>query len=181
MAKRFLWLVFGLTLLVSGAFYLDHNSKLATDYCAFCDPKVLEAQTFYEDELVRALYTHKPITPGHSLIIPKRHVERFEELSDAEITQMGRVIKKVHAAASKVFHTSAYLLLQKNGYEVGQTVPHVHVHYVPRKEGDDSTLKFLAQMYISNWKKPLSTTQMQPIIEELREAMQQDEEKSALR
>ena len=78
--------------------------------CAFCDEDVLNRQKFYEDDLVLALYTHKPILQGHCLIIPKRHVERFEMLTDEEITQIGRVIKKVNLAASEVFKTSFYLL-----------------------------------------------------------------------
>lgn len=86
-------------------------------------------QAFYKNDLVLALYSHKPIYPGHCLIIPKRHVERFEMLSEEEITEIGRVIKKVNQAVEKVFQTSSYLLLQKNGREVGQT-PHVHVHYI---------------------------------------------------
>ncbi len=39
--------------------------------CVFCDVSILNNQKFYEDDLVIALYTHKPILPGHSLIIPK--------------------------------------------------------------------------------------------------------------
>src|SRR5690349_17595131 len=74
-----------------------------TRSCAFCDSTVLHHQKFYEDELVLALYTHKPILPGHCLVIPKRHVERFEMLTDAEMMQIGRIIKKVDQAAMKVF------------------------------------------------------------------------------
>ncbi len=141
------------------------------DYCAFCDTTVLEYQKFYEDDLVVALYTHKPILEGHCLIIPKRHAERFEMLSDEEMVQVGRVIRKVDLAASKVFNTSSYLLLQKNGAEVGQTVPHVHFHYVPRQAGDDSTLKFIAKMFIANALSPIPSSEMEEIVERMKEAM----------
>lgn len=142
------------------------------DYCAFCDSAVLDNKKFYEDDLVLALYTHKPVMPGHCLIISKRHVERFEMLTDDEITQIGRVIKKINQAVEKVFGTSSYLLLQKNGLEVGQSVPHVHFHYIPRKKGDDSTLKFLAKMYITNFQKPLSAAEMQTVVVNMKETMQ---------
>lgn len=142
------------------------------DYCAFCDPTVLNNQKFYEDDLVLALYTHKPILPGHCLVISKRHVERFEMLTDDEITQIGRVIKKVNQAVEKVFETSSYLLLQKNGLEVGQSVPHVHFHYIPRKKGDDSIIQFLAKMYITNLQKPLSAAEMQGVVGNMKKAMQ---------
>jgi diadenosine tetraphosphate (Ap4A) HIT family hydrolase len=139
--------------------------------CAFCDTEVLESQKFYEDELVLALYTHKPIFPGHCLIIPKRHVERFEMLSNEEITQIGQVIRRVDQAAQQVFKTSSYLLLQKNGAEVGQTVPHVHFHYIPREAGDDSTLKFLMRMYVTNALRPIPALEMQDKVEKMKEAM----------
>lgn len=144
--------------------------------CAFCDADVLERQTFYEDDLVRALYTHKPIYPGHCLIIPIRHVERFEMLTDEEITAMGRAIKKVNRAVEEVFHTSAYLLLQKNGAEVGQTVPHVHFHYIPRQAGDDSTLAFLFHMFWTNAKDPIPESEMQQVVTQLKNALPQSPE-----
>lgn len=158
-----------------GVFYFftsEHPTEMAGGgYCAFCDPAVLKRQTFYEDDLVLALYSHRPIFPGHSLIIPRRHVERFENLTDEEITQIGRVIKQVHQAAMQVFKTSPYLLLQKNGPEVGQSVPHVHFHYIPRKTGDGSTLKFLVRMYLAQIQKPISAAEMEEIVKKMNEAM----------
>ncbi len=160
-----------------GTYYFLSTSPAdlsANAYCAFDDPKVLNRQKFYEDDLILALYTHKPILPGHCLIIPKRHVERFEMLTDQEINQIGLVIKKVNQAASKVFKTASYLLLQKNGLEVGQTVPHVHFHYIPRQLGDDSTLSFLVKMYLANAYSPIPEAEMQKICEQMNEAMKSD-------
>lgn len=160
-----------LVLLIGGFLYFKWPVATLGQYCAFCDQAVLDNQVFYEDELVLALYTHKPIYPGHCLIVSKRHVERFELLSDEEITQMGRVIKKVHGAVSKVFGISSYLLLEKNGVEVGQTVPHVHFHYIPRKTGDDSTISFMVRMLIANVKPPISKEEMDQAVTQLKEAI----------
>lgn len=166
-------LIFAVFLLMSlGVYFLFPRPSPFTGYCAFCDLNVLEHQKFYEDELVLVLYSHKPILPGHCLVIPKRHVERFELLTDAEITQMGRVIKKVDQAVRRVFDTSSYLLLQKNGLEVGQSVPHVHFHYIPRKTGDSSTLKFLLRMYIANTKGPITSDEMQKTLDKLKHEME---------
>ena len=171
--KRYLFFI--LSLCFTGIFYFFSLEKsapaFADKYCAFCDPVVLNNQKFYEDELVFALYTHKPILPGHCLVIPKRHVSRFEMLSNIEIEQIGEVIKKVNLAVEKVFGTSSYLLLQKNGLEVGQTVPHVHFHYIPRKTGDDSSLRFIIKMYLANIKKPINSFEMNKITENLKEEM----------
>lgn len=138
MSKRNV-LIFILVICAFLGFYAVFNERNPQKQvpCAFCSSKVIDAQKFYEDSLVMALYTHKPVLRGHCLIIPKRHVERFEMLTQAEISQMGEAIKKVNRVAIKVFNASAYILIQKNGHEVGQTVPHVHVHYISRKAGDD--------------------------------------------
>jgi diadenosine tetraphosphate (Ap4A) HIT family hydrolase len=141
--------------------------------CPFCDGHQLNLQKFYEDELVIALYTHKPVFPGHSLIIPKRHVERFEMLSEDEMIHIGNTIKKVNQAAETVFGTASYLLLQKNGLEVGQTVPHLHFHYIPRHLGDDSTLKFMFKMYVANFKNPITPAEIKEITDLMKAAMEQ--------
>lgn len=169
--KKTLFVFLALCVLSIGIYYLNGTAKLSRDYCAFCDPKVIEAQKFYEDDTIVALYTHKPVMPGHCLIIPKRHAERFEQLTDEEAASISRVIKKVDQAATKVFTRASYLLLQKNGAEAGQTVPHVHFHYFPRQAGDDSSLKFLAKMYIANLKKPIASAEMKDICEIMKKAM----------
>ena len=155
-----------------GATYFLFVNPSFNGPCAFCDQTVLNNQKFYEDDLVLALYTYKPILPGHCLIIPKRHVERFEMLTETEVAQMGRVIKKVDQAVMKGFGTSSYLLLQKNGVEVGQSVPHVHFHYVPRKAGDGSAVQFILKMWIANVKQPISQDVIRAAVEKLREAIE---------
>ncbi|MES2200509.1 MAG: HIT family protein [Chlamydiota bacterium] len=142
--------------------------------CAFCNPSVLLRQTFYEDDLVLALYSHKPIFPGHCLIVPKRCINRFEELSDQEIIQVKRVIDKVDGAAQRVFGTCSYLFLQKNGVEVGQTEPHVHFHYIPRQEGDSSTFVFMVRMVFLSAMGPISAEEMQEVVGKMRKEMRED-------
>jgi diadenosine tetraphosphate (Ap4A) HIT family hydrolase len=153
------------------SFYFIHRSSSSDTYCAFCDPKVIEAQKFYEDDVIIALYTHKPAMPGHCLIIPKRHVERFESMTDQENAHTYSAIKKINKAASRVFETSSYLLLQKNGRECGQSVPHVHFHYIPRKAGDDSVVKLIFKIWIADAKKPIDPSKMKEIVEKMEEAL----------
>lgn len=156
--------------LLGGVYFLDVSGpkELNRQACAFCNEEIVNHQKFYEDDVVVAMLTHKPILPGHVLIIPKRHVERYEELTDDEIVHIHHAIQKVHQIVSKVFGTSSYLLLQKNGVEVGQTVPHVHFHYIPRETGDRSMLKFLFYFYISNFKQPMSEAQLTKSLELLK-------------
>ncbi len=177
--RKKLFYFFIAALFLIGASFLSliksPSEILNSGYCAFCNQDVVDRQKFYEDDLIMALYTHKPILPGHCLIIPKRHAERFELLTDEEIMQTGSVIKKVNRVALNLFHTPSYLILQKNGIEAGQTVPHVHFHYIPRQKGDDSVLKFFAKMYIANAQPPLSTIKMQEITAEMNRAINEIE------
>ncbi|MES2121278.1 MAG: HIT family protein [Chlamydiota bacterium] len=162
-------------LAIVGGFYALHKKPADLyapgAYCAFCDEKVLDAQKFYEDDLVLALYTHRPIFPGHCLVITKRHVPRFEELSEEEALRIDQILKKVDLAVSPTYGTSSYLLLQKNGREAGQSVPHLHFHYIPRKAGDDSFLGFFYHMALANLKKPIEPHEMQGNVLQLKDRM----------
>ena len=175
MSKKLGAFLFILGCLAAGIYFcLAHTNTNAFSNrdCPFCKTSVLESQKFYEDEFVIALYTHKPVMPGHCLIIPKRHVERFEMLSDEEAAQISKVIKKVNQAVEKAYQTSSYLLLQKNGYEVGQTVPHIHFHYIPRKSGDDSIIKFIFKMFVVNIQKPIHSDEVGAAIEKIKMGME---------
>lgn len=175
MRKKLIFAIFGIILLI-GVIYLFFCNRaaptLSSENCPFCRTSILNHQKFYEDDLVLALYTHRPIMEGHCLIIPKRHVERFEMLSDAESARIFQTIRKVNQAAMKAFDTSSYLLLQKNGHESGQTVPHVHFHYVPRKTGDDSALKFIFKMFLVNIQEPIDREKMQQAVKKMKESIE---------
>ncbi len=172
--KRIVYWLIAVGIIMSAGVILSYPStstSLSDSYCAFCDKKVLERQKFYEDETVIALYTHKPILPGHCLIIPKKHRLQFDTLSEKEMLEIGKTIQKVHTAVQKVFGTSSYFLLQKNGREVGQTVPHVHFHYVPTKASESASLWIIFRMYWVNLWPPLSKEEIEPVAQQLREAI----------
>lgn len=143
-------------------FAVDLTPKHA-ESCAFCDRQLIEAQTFYQGNEVIGMTTHKPAVKGHVLIIPIRHAERFEELTSSEIAEIGEAIKKVDTAVRNVYGTTGYLLIQKNGREAGQSVPHVHFHYLPCLEGDSQAL-LAVKFFLSPWLKALSQEEMKPEI-----------------
>jgi diadenosine tetraphosphate (Ap4A) HIT family hydrolase len=173
MSKVFKYLLILVAVIGTTLVFSLVTSEHDQEYCPFCDQSILDYQKFYEDDLVVAMCTHRPVFPGHCLIIPKRHIERFEFLSDEETVQIANVIKKVNRAVETVFGTSSYLILQKNGKEVGQQVPHIHFHYIPRKTGDDSTLKFYYRMYLSTLGSPLDASEMYDIVEKLKAVMEE--------
>ena len=87
---------------------------------------------FYEDDLVMGLCNFKPVYPGHSMVITKKHRQSFHECTDEELSAAYKLIKKIHKATQKIYGPLSYFILQKNGPEVSQSVPHVHFHYIPK-------------------------------------------------
>jgi histidine triad (HIT) family protein len=139
--------------------------------CVFCNPKIVDAQKFYEDDLVLGLCDYKPISQGHLILIPKRHVERLEELTDLEMASLFHLIQKTQVAVKKVFQKENYVILQKNGASAGQTVFHVHIHFIPRAKDENSLLAFLFRFCLHPFKKPLSETQMEKMRIQMSEAL----------
>jgi histidine triad (HIT) family protein len=90
----------------------------------------------FENERVLAFLDITPLSAGHTLVIPKRQVERLEDLPPedaAEIArQLGAIARRVCAATG----AEGYNILQNNGRVSGQEVPHVHFHIIPRQAGD---------------------------------------------
>jgi len=170
--KKTLYILFTFSLLVGSGFLcsFQKNSSSFSD-CAFCKEEVLASQSFYLGDKARALITYKPAVDGHVLIIPERHVERFEDLNPEELVEMGAIIKKVDLAIRNLYGTTGYLLLQKNGREAGQSVPHVHFHYLPRHEGD-SHLLFALRFFASDYQRPLKTEEIEAITANLKAEME---------
>jgi len=172
--QKSIFVIFSIVLLGSGlAWWSLSTTQSDKQPCAFCDPIILQTHTFYQDDYVRCMCTHKPIQPGHCLIVPKRHIERFEEASEEEIIAMGQAIKKINRAIQQVNGPSSYLILQKNGPEVGQTVPHVHVHYIPKKVTNNKLTLFglLWDFVIAPFQRPLKQEQLALCVTTMQQAL----------
>ncbi|SOC86929.1 histidine triad (HIT) family protein [Curtobacterium sp. 314Chir4.1] len=107
--------------------------------CPFCvivaqnDPDVREV---YRDEHVVAFFPDEPATLGHVLVIPRSHVPKVWELSDDTATHLTRAVLLLSRAVKHALEPSGLNLIQSNGESATQSVPHLHVHVVPRNEGD---------------------------------------------
>ncbi len=139
--------------------HVTHQAPMNDATCAFCNPEILQTQTFYQDEYVRGLCPNKPMEDGHCLIITKRHIRQLDQATDEELLAMGKLIKKINTIIQRVNGPSSYIALQKNGAEVGQTVPHVHIHYIPRKITHKSyaVMGLLSDILIEPFQQPINT------------------------
>jgi diadenosine tetraphosphate (Ap4A) HIT family hydrolase len=105
------------------------------DSCLFCS--IPEEQVIASNELAYAIKDSSPVTEGHALIIPKRHVADYFGLSDSEILACNRLIKELQESIIAQDPLVAGFNIGMNaGAAAGQTIFHCHIHLIPRREGD---------------------------------------------
>jgi histidine triad (HIT) family protein len=104
-----------------------------TESCTFC--KIVRgeapASCVYEDEKVMAFLSARPINVGHTLVVPRRHHENVFEISEEEVAQLAKVVKKVAYAVEKAVSAEGIRIVQNNGEAAGQVIFHLHVHIIP--------------------------------------------------
>jgi len=102
--------------------------------CPFCH---LEAsRVIAENVLALVLRDGYPISPGHTLVIPRRHIGSFFEISDEERRAMLELLDLQKVLLDQEFSPAGYNVGINDGASAGQTVPHLHIHLIPRYTGD---------------------------------------------
>ncbi|WPG99400.1 Hypothetical protein R9X50_00221400 [Acrodontium crateriforme] len=94
------------------------------------------SQVFHVTPHSFALVNLKPLLPGHILVSPLRVVPRLSDLSAAETTDLFLTTTKLQRTLARVYKAEAFNVAVQDGQAAGQSVPHVHVHVIPRKSGD---------------------------------------------
>ncbi|HRI07520.1 MAG TPA: DEAD/DEAH box helicase family protein, partial [Nannocystaceae bacterium] len=102
--------------------------------CVFCD--LDPARLSWASELVVALRDAYPVSPGHTLILPRRHVPTWFDASAEERRALWEGVEAVKEALDREFHPDGYNVGFNAGEAAGQTVMHLHVHVIPRYHGD---------------------------------------------
>lgn len=86
----------------------------------------------HDDAHVFAFLDINPLSPGHTLVIPKEPAVQIDQLSDEAAAAIGRVLPRLCRAVMRATGCTAYNLLQNNGALAHQAVMHVHFHIIPR-------------------------------------------------
>ena len=89
-----------------------------------------------ETEVAVAIPDAYPVSPGHTLIVPRRHVADLFSLTDQEQSELWSLLLPVKRLLDDGYHPAGYNIGVNAGQAAGQTVAHVHVHVIPRYEGD---------------------------------------------
>lgn len=103
--------------------------------CLFC--ALPQARIVMANDLAIAIRDSFPVSPGHMLIIPKRHIATFFDTSDEERLSMFELLDRAKRSLDTELQPAAYNIGVNDGPAAGQTIPHLHVHLIPRYMGDD--------------------------------------------
>ena len=90
------------------------------------------------DHLAIAFRDAFPVSPGHTLVIPKRHVATFFDTTTEERLSMFELMDKAKRELDAASHPAAYNIGVNDGAAAGQTVPHLHIHLIPRYVDDSA-------------------------------------------
>ena len=104
--------------------------------CVFCRIVAgeLPAEVVLDDEQVLAFLDHKPLFPGHVLVVPRAHVETLVELPPALFVPLMTAAQRIARAVVEGLGAQGSFVAMNN--KISQSVPHLHVHVVPRSKGD---------------------------------------------
>ena len=103
--------------------------------CVFCAVVGgAEHLAVYRDEQVVAFLDHAPVFPGHTLIVPARHYPTIEDMPESEIAPLFLLARRLSIAFRTALGADGSFIAVNT--RISQSVPHVHVHVVPRRKGD---------------------------------------------
>jgi histidine triad (HIT) family protein len=110
--------------------------------CVFCSIRdgQVPAVVVAEDERALAIMDINPINDGHVLVIPRAHAATFFEIAEEDLIAAIRLAKRVAIGIRKALAPDGLNLIQNNGVAASQSVPHVHLHLIPRWVDDGKGL-----------------------------------------
>jgi len=117
--------------------------------CIFC--KIVSGSVpcakLLEDEAALAFLDIGPLAPGHALLIPRKHYETVDQMPADLAADLMRHVPALVRAVRDATGASGVNVLQNNGRSANQLIPHVHVHIIPRREGDPLRFSWPAGQY----------------------------------
>ena len=112
------------------------TAKTKDDNCLFCRivSGELAATLVYEDDVSVAFLDHRPLFHGHTLLVPRTHLETFGDLPVSLVEPFFKTTQLLSLAVEAALDAQGTFVAMNN--RISQSVPHLHVHIVPRTKGD---------------------------------------------
>jgi histidine triad (HIT) family protein len=112
--------------------------------CVFCKIVAGQLPSFklLEDDLTIAFMDINPVNPGHALAVAKGHWPTVDVIPPDVLAAVARTAQRIAMASMAVLKPAGVNLVQANGAAAGQSVPHLHLHIMPRRPGDDVSLNW---------------------------------------
>jgi len=111
---------------------IKHSQPNTCPFCNF-DPS---REIIAESPLAFAIYDKYPVSNGHTLIIPKRHCSGYFELTDEEQAACWLMVNELQVFLTEKYKPDGFNVGININSAAGQTIPHVHIHLIPRFKGD---------------------------------------------
>ncbi|WP_285363197.1 HIT domain-containing protein [Microbacterium sp. LMC-P-041] len=105
-------------------------------FCEIVDRDDPDAREVFRDEHTVAFFPTEPAVLGHTMVIPRAHVTDIWHLTDDQARQLSLTTVRVAAAIRDSLNPDGLNVIQSNGEAASQSVMHVHIHLVPRRQGD---------------------------------------------
>jgi diadenosine tetraphosphate (Ap4A) HIT family hydrolase len=102
--------------------------------CAFCT--LPEGRIIDRNDVGLVIHDAYPVSPGHTLVIPRRHVVSFFDSTEAERAGLMSLVFSARQQLDAEFSPDGYNVGINDGTLAGQTVPHLHIHLIPRYQGN---------------------------------------------
>ncbi|PNS16311.1 hypothetical protein CAC42_6418 [Sphaceloma murrayae] len=99
-------------------------------------PFTVTSQVFYTTPHSFALVNLRPLLPGHILVCPHKPHTHLSSLSGPEVSDLFLTVQRLQRTLQRVYKATAFNVAIQDGRAAGQSVPHVHCHIIPRREGD---------------------------------------------
>ncbi len=106
--------------------------------CPLCSKKdiVMEDGKAVENELAYVLHDSHPVSPGHCLIVPRQHIAEYFHATRDEKAAIWELVDRMKAIIDEKHNPDGYNIGVNIGKAAGQSVPHIHIHMIPRYDGD---------------------------------------------
>lgn len=110
----------------------SHKRGIQMKECLFCQKK----DYILENDYAYAIFDEFPVSQGHMLIIPKKHVSHFFEADQELRTYLFALIDQAKQLLDEKYHPTGYNIGMNCGQDAGQSIMHLHIHLIPRYHGD---------------------------------------------